>query len=185
MPVRFRVKRKSGSMRWVDRDYGAPGTYFVTVKTAYRVHFFGEVIDGEMRLSRIGRIAHDFWAAIPDHFPGATIDRFVVMPHHVHGIVIINTPCEKAGRPSPAMRNASPRSQAMSAISPKAGSLSVIVRTYKMAVTRWCRQNGYHDFGWKNGYYDRIVPDSALSVVRWYIAHNPRKWWVKSLERWK
>ncbi|MBN1532159.1 MAG: hypothetical protein JXA20_05815, partial [Spirochaetes bacterium] len=67
-----------------------PGAYFITVNVKDRVRLFGEVRDGTMVLNADGVVAHTFWESIPDHFPGCSIDEFVVMPDHVHGIVIID-----------------------------------------------------------------------------------------------
>lgn len=62
-------------------------------------------------------------------------------------------------------------------LSPQRGTLSVIIRTYKGAVTRWCRINGYPAFGWQPRFYDHIIRnDKALARIRRYIADNPRRW---------
>ena len=65
----------------------------------------------------------------------------------------------------------------MSMISPKSGSLSAILRSYKSAVTQWCRKNGYDDFTWQPRFYDRIIrADGSLNKIREYIVNNPTKW---------
>ncbi|MGD2254083.1 MAG: hypothetical protein PVF70_14330, partial [Anaerolineales bacterium] len=65
----------------------------------------------------------------------------------------------------------------MSAISPRAGSLGVIMRSYKGAVTRWARANGYPHFAWQRGYHDHIIRDPRdLDRIRLYIRQNPLKW---------
>ena len=67
-------------------------------------------------------------------------------------------------------------------LSPKRGTLSVIVRTYKGAVTRWCRQNGHADFAWQPRFYDHIIRDArALRNIRRYIAENPMRWHLDRL----
>jgi REP element-mobilizing transposase RayT len=103
--------------RWRDWDYGANAAYYVTVCTAHRERFFGEIVATtadvpaaapvetqnlaslpdnnpapQMQLSEIGRVAHDCWTQIPAHFPFAVPDAFVIMPNHVHGIIIIDKP---------------------------------------------------------------------------------------------
>ncbi|NJP08318.1 MAG: hypothetical protein HC866_01645 [Leptolyngbyaceae cyanobacterium RU_5_1] len=66
---------------------------------------------------------------------------------------------------------------AMSAISPKAGSLSVILRTYKSAVSRWCKFNGYPFFAWQSRFYEQIIrTDEALNRIRQYTINNPVNW---------
>lgn len=68
----------------------------------------------------------------------------------------------------------------MSQLSPKSGSLSAIIRSYKSSVTRWCRQNGDEDFCWQSRFYDRIIRNqTALNNIRRYIINNPAKWSVR------
>ncbi len=71
------------------RDYARPGYYFVTICTKHRIPWFGEIYDGQMRSSDIGKIIAQCWHAIPMHFPHITLDAYVVMPDHVHGILIM------------------------------------------------------------------------------------------------
>ena len=73
-------------------DYAAAGLYFVTICTADRRWFFGEVRCGIMGLSDIGAVAHRYWNEIPDHFAHAAVDAFIVMPDHVHGILVLQGP---------------------------------------------------------------------------------------------
>ncbi len=76
------------SIRLPGHDYTQPGTYFVTIVTRDRAHLFGEISDDEIRLNDTGRMVAASWAGIPRHFPCAVMDAFVVMPNHLHGIVI-------------------------------------------------------------------------------------------------
>lgn len=65
----------------------------------------------------------------------------------------------------------------MSQISPDAGSLGTIVRSHKSIVTRWCRQNGFDNFGWQPRFYEHIIrADGSLEQIRQYIINNPAKW---------
>ncbi len=155
----FQGKYRVESARLRHWDYAGAGWCFVTICTRGGECFLGNVVDGDMHLSPIGEIARQYWAEIPHHFRNVELDSFVIMPNHVHGIVIIkehaaedcrdvacnvstaNAACNVS---SAAAKSAH---QHMSGISPKAGSLSVVVRSYKSAVTRYCRQNGYSDFG--------------------------------------
>jgi hypothetical protein len=73
-------------------DYAQPGAYFVTVCVRERECVLGNTVNGKMVLSDFGQVAHDFWAQVPAHFPNASIDTFVVMPNHVHVVIIINDP---------------------------------------------------------------------------------------------
>ena len=77
------------SMRLQEYNYSSSGTYFVTICTSNRKCLFGDIVDGKMLLNELGRIARQCWWAIPDHFPHAQLDVFVIMPNHVHGIIWI------------------------------------------------------------------------------------------------
>lgn len=71
-------------------DYGWNGAYFITICTARRERYFGNVINRSMNLNDIGELAYKFWMEIPAHFPFVKLDAFVVMPDHVHGIINLN-----------------------------------------------------------------------------------------------
>ncbi len=70
-------------------DYTQAGAYFVTLCTQERACLFGEVVDGEMRLNEMGQIVDRTWHDLPNHVAGMVLDGFVVMPNHVHGIIVI------------------------------------------------------------------------------------------------
>ena len=81
------------SIRLKGYDYTRPGAYFITIVTHDRSHWFGQVVDGKMRLNDFGHAAEQCWRAIPEHFPHVRLDEFVIMPNHVHGILwIVDTP---------------------------------------------------------------------------------------------
>jgi REP element-mobilizing transposase RayT len=87
---KFQNKYRIASARAHFWDYGWNAAYFVTICTQDRICWFGKVLDGEMVLSDIGEIAKKCWEEIPQHFPFVKLGAFVVMPNHVHGIVIID-----------------------------------------------------------------------------------------------
>lgn len=80
------------SVRLQGYDYTSAGAYFVTICAKDRACLFGEVVDGEMRLNDAGTIVLNAWAELPSHYPAVQIDEFVVMPNHVHGIVVLSEP---------------------------------------------------------------------------------------------
>lgn len=92
MAEKFKGLFRIPSIRLQNWDYGWNAPYFVTICTKYRACFFGKIINNKMQLSDVGIIAQKFWLEIPEHFPFVSLDEFVVMPNHVHGIVIINKP---------------------------------------------------------------------------------------------
>jgi putative transposase len=77
------------SLRLADYVYTSAGSYFVTVNGRNRSDFFGEIVQGEMRLNAFGEIIHRCWLEIPYHFPQVELDGFMVMPDHIHGIILI------------------------------------------------------------------------------------------------
>jgi len=85
-------KHHRRSIRLRGYDYTQPGAYFVTIVTRNRECLFGDVVDGNVALNEYGHVVHACWKAIPDHFPNVTLDAFVVMPNHVHGIIVIDFP---------------------------------------------------------------------------------------------
>jgi len=155
------------TIRLKEYDYSQPGGYFVTLCTHEKVCVFGEVVEDEVRLSLIGAIAKRFWDEIPNHFPMAEMDEYIVMPNHIHGIIVLND----HGRD--VQLNVPTR------LSPRRGTLSVIIRTYKAAVTMECRKMGYSEFGWQSRYYDHIIRDGKdLDRICDYIVENPVKWYL-------
>ena len=94
-------KHHRRSIRLKGYDYTAPGAYFVTICTHDHVCTFGEVVEGDMRLNAYGRVVDTYWSRIPRHFPHVTLDAWVVMPNHIHGIIVITdapSPVDKRGR---------------------------------------------------------------------------------------
>ena len=91
---KFKNKYRISSTRLQSWDYRNKGAYFITICTANRNHFFGDVENGEMQLNEIGQLADKFWKEIPDHFPFVKLGNFVIMPDHTHGILIIDKPVE-------------------------------------------------------------------------------------------
>ena len=77
------------SIRLRGYDYARNGAYFVTICTQSRACLFGDIVDGAMRLNGAGRMVQQAWDALPVHYPGIGIDACVVMPNHLHGIVVI------------------------------------------------------------------------------------------------
>jgi putative transposase len=139
-------------------------------------------MNGKMHLSEIGHIASQMWYELPIHFPFIGLDAFVVMPDHLHGIIVINrstrTPIEGAlhATPLPSHDTANLVDQTMSSISPKSGSLSVVVRSYKSAVTKYAHKCDSH-FSWQRGFYDNIICTTGqMSRIRKYILNNAQNW---------
>jgi len=179
--------RKRKQIRLRGYDYCQPGEYFVTICTKGGEYFFGELRKGGTSVNAVGGTARECWNEIPTHFANVGIDQIVVMPNHVHGIIRIMADPVEAQKTRPAERRSVdtgrdvqlniPMDNYHSKISPKVGSLAVVVRTYKAAVTTISRKNGIEGFGWQSGFYEHIIrDDQSLTRIRQYIASNPRRW---------
>jgi REP element-mobilizing transposase RayT len=175
-------KFREVTSRYAGRDYSLTGKYFVTICTAGTKEWFANVINSKMYLSEIGHISSHMWYEIPVHFPFIGLDAFVVMPNHIHGIIVINrfirTPIVGALHATPLPPHDATHlvNKTISSISPKSGSLSVVVRSYKSAVTKHAHKFDTN-FSWQPGYYDTIICTTGqLSRIRKYISDNAQNW---------
>jgi len=178
--MKYRNKYRIESVRKKGFNYSSPGLYFITANIRFHNCLFGVVIHDEMELSPIGEFAERYWLEIPEHFPTVRLKEHVVMPNHVHGIIEIaegpdfNTENDQVTFQTCMNSN----SKKMSVISPKAGSLAAIVRSYKSAVTRSARKI-LPSFEWHERYHDRIVRLEAYGEykrIAKYVVDNPKNW---------
>jgi putative transposase len=137
----YKNKYRVESTRLGNQDYAANGLYFITICTDKRRHFFGNIQELEMQLSDIGKIAEQFWLEISNHFQQTRLDAFVIMPNHVHGIIIIDKLDNDNVTSHP---NISDESNQFGGLKP--GSLQTIIHSYKSAITRWCGKMGMKIF---------------------------------------
>lgn len=168
------------SIRLQGYDYSQAGAYFITVCTHNRVPLFGEIVDGVMVLNSAGQIVEKCWCAIPEHFPQVTLDEFVVMPNHVHGIITVgannvgaNDYLPLPSDETPIQSNEPPR-PLQHGTSRTIGSM---VRGFKIGVTRWFRANTDIHAVWQRNYYEHIIrnEDAYLKIAE-YIQTNPQRW---------
>jgi putative transposase len=164
------------SIRLLGWDYASAGAYFVTICTRERLCLFGEVVDGRMQMNEYGQIAWVCWEEIPLHFPQAELDAFVVMPNHVHGIIILATPVG-ARHAVPLQNGISGKPERFG--KPVPGSIPTIIRSFKSAVTK--RINALRDAPaapvWQRNYYEHIIRNEReLGHIREYILSNPANW---------
>jgi len=187
-------KHHRRSIRLKEYDYSSPGAYFITICTYQRQHLFGDIVDGVMKLNQYGQIIQSCWQRIPIHFANVLLDAWVVMPNHLHGILVLtdtlgegeafgkgeafgNKTCEIAEDACP---NASP----LQFCGTQSGSIGAIVQNYKSISTL---QINYvrHTPGipvWQRNYHDRIIRDEeALQRIREYVKTNPLAWEIDQL----
>ena len=140
---------------------------------------FGDIFSGTIRLTPVGEIAARYWYEIHNHVHYVDLDQFIIMPNHIHAIVIIldrlAANANHSGRG--VQLNAPTTRDYHSRISPTRNSLGVIIRTYKAAVTIGCRNNGYPEFQWQRNYFEHIIRNErSLQKIREYIVANPWRW---------
>ena len=202
------------SIRLAARDYAEPGAYFVTICTHDRRESLGHLVDGVVRLGKAGLIVEACWRQLPTHFPHVTLDELVVMPDHLHGILVLGPITAKDGcvpkpsAPSVGARHASPLHPlgraAGTARAPRPlgrairtdraphppgasrGALGAIVGSFKSAATR--RINALHGTPgaavWQRGYYEHVVRAEEWDRVRDYIATNPLRRQLANEGQW-
>ena len=90
MSEKFQNKYRIQSARCPNWDYSSNAAYFITICTQNRENYFGEIINQKMQLSQIGVIADILWHEIKNHTKNVDLEAFVVMPNHIHGILILN-----------------------------------------------------------------------------------------------
>ena len=165
----YKNKYRVESSRLKEWDYSTAWWYFITICTKDHIEYFGEIVKEKMILNNLGIIVEKYWKEIPIHFPNVGLDYFVIMPNHIHGIIILN----EKGRDVAC--NVS--TNVMSRISPKKGSLSTLIRSFKSAVTKTAKEKGYINFQWQSRFYDRIIRnEKELYKIRKYLLQNPLKW---------
>ena len=170
-------QRKSPRLK--DYDYTQEGAYYVTICTHKRYLWFGNITENTIKLSPQGQIAYDRWLHIPHHHPHVDLDMFVVMPNHIHGIIVITKPpltdaIIKSTDDAGIVPTQSPKKRTL-----VAGSLSAVIGSYKSGVTRRIReqQGDLDDTLWQKSFYEHIIRnDDDLNRIRKYILHNPAKW---------
>lgn len=167
-------KHHRKSIRLKGYDYSQQGFYFITICCNDRKYFFGKIENGKMQLNEIGRIANEYWASIPQHYPQSKLHEFIVMPNHMHGIIELVGPRHGVA-PQPAPQSTMENINQFG--KPIPGSISVIVNQYKSSVRRWCNQNEFVFFKWQSKFHDHIIRnEQAFQNISRYILNNPLNW---------
>ncbi|MCX6143684.1 MAG: hypothetical protein NTZ35_10710 [Ignavibacteriales bacterium] len=174
-------------LRLKQYDYSQPGAYFVTICTKDREHRFGEIVEGEMWANGMAAVVQSRWNDLPNHYPNVELDEFVIMPNHVHGIIVILDKPVTVGDPTvgdgakpldqPAVAATSRRPNT-GAGSPRPYLGNVVAYFKYQSAKRINEINGTPSTPvWQRGYYDHIIRDDrSLTRIREYIAHNPQRW---------
>ncbi len=157
-------------------DYRSCYAYFVTICVRDRLPVFGEVVDDAMKYSRRGVVARDCWTEIPRHHPHVTLDGFIVMPNHVHGVLLFEGDAPVVATPASPLPSTPGTS---TPTGPASGSIGAVIGSYKSAVTRAINRlrPGAATNLWQQNYYEHVVRhDCALDRIREYMQLNPERW---------
>jgi putative transposase len=154
------------SIRLKNFDYSTSGLYFVTICTHNKVSLFGAVRGARVELSRAGRVVQETWNALPSRFPSVGLDEFVIMPNHVHGILVFNRAPNPEGAASRAPTNSKP-------------DLGQVICAFKslsaIAVKSFLKRSGKPV--WQRNYFEHIIGRGEnLDAIRRYILENPLQW---------
>lgn len=166
------------SIRLPHWDYSWGWWYYVTMCTKDRACLLSNIMKDRVVLTEIGGIVDLHWKDIPNHFPGVELDDYVIMPNHVHGIIIIDDGSVGAIHESP--QRSSPE-QSQTIIQRRKMLLPKIIGRFKMNCAKQSnvlRKSQGLSF-WQRGYYEHIIRNDAdLTRIRTYVANNPLKWAV-------
>jgi putative transposase len=197
---KFRNKYRIPSARASWWDYSQNGAYFITICTQHRIHYFGEIlfsdaindinVNVETRLitslpespqstpqtpylqpTILGELAKQIWFEIPTHFAFIQLGAFVVMPNHLHGILIIENDAADKSPPEQKTGGFAGNKNPMSN-----ENISRVVRWFKGRCAFEMRKN-HVDFEWQPRFHDHIIRDDLeYQRIQDYINNNPSKW---------
>jgi putative transposase len=151
--------------RLKDYDYSQNGTCFITICTHNRENLFGRIDNGKLILNNAGKIVYDKFSEISKFYPGINVDKYIIMPNHLHAILLIQHNGTAQG-PFPTM------------------ALSDYIHRYKTLTTKLyidgVKNGDYPVFDkkvWQKSYHDNIIRNEAEYQKIWdYIDTNPEKW---------
>jgi len=160
------------SIRLKEFDYTQPGAYFITIVAQNREWLFGDIVDDEMRLNPLGRVVEKEWERLSQRFENLKLDEFMVMPNHVHGIIVIADRDNSMYGDKDGIEHFG---------KPIKGSIPTIVRSFKSATTlriNLMRQSKGLQV-WQRNYFEHVIRnESEWGEIREYIRQNPDNWEV-------
>lgn len=180
---------RSARARWW--DYGKNGVYYVTICTKNRFPFLGSIQAGQLKLSVLGATVKQLWESLPSLVSGIHLSSFVIMPNHIHGIIILDRPAGQEPLKSTIVHNSTAplhpqskdkavQSAFFKSISPQKGSLPHIIRKFKGLVTKTARKAGWIKKDqplWQARYYDRVIRDpNEFFKLSQHIKDNVKTW---------
>jgi len=190
----FKGKYRIESIRLPGYDYSQPGAYFITIVTHNRQCSFGNIVDGEMMLNEFGELVKNEWLKTGNIRRNIIIDAFVVMPNHLHGILIVMDNDDDGGgrgtlqrastttKTGPEMKTKTIEQFGK----PTKNSIPTIVRLFKSTTTKQINQLRQTPMQplWQHNYYEHIIRnDNELTRIRQYITNNPKQWKQDNLNK--
>jgi REP element-mobilizing transposase RayT len=162
----FKDKYRIESTRLKEWDYSSPGYYFVTMCTQNRECAFGEIVNGQMQLSSIGKIVAEEWQKTEQIRENIELDEWIIMPNHIHAIVVIEDD-----------KKNNVETHCNASLQINKNNLSYIIRGFKSSATKRIRTSGHTDFSWQSRFYDHVIRnENSLEQIREYIHNNALKW---------
>lgn len=181
-------KPRRRSQRLHDYDYSQAGAYFVTACTQGRVCRFGSIANGEMGLNDAGRMIESVLYSLPDRFPNVEFDAHVVMPNHVHAIILLSDSRLRRGEscilPGGEGDHKDRHYAPSAARGTQRGSLGRVIQALKSLTTnayiRGVKLHGWPPFPgrlWQRNYYEHVIRnENDLFNTQQYIENNPLRW---------
>ena len=192
-------KYRVESARLKHWNYANNGMYFITICTDDKIRNFGNIIDENVMLNKLGKFATQCWEDIPNHFPFVELNGYIIMPNHIHGIIgIDNDNVETRHALSQTKGNQyNINTETGHALSLQQhprfrnqgkNSISAIVGSFKSAVTKYANKNNI-PFKWQTRFYNRVIractpkyvsarrrDENELFNIQRYVIENPLKW---------
>ena len=187
------------TIRLPNYDYRQSGYYFITICAHNRVNLFGRIENDKMVMNKIGKMVYRWWQKLPAKYRRVQLDKFIIMPNHIHGIIRIvgAIPCNRpvdSVIPLMGENTVSPNHPGENTVSPLQQVKRNIPNTYdglgryiswfkRMTTNEYIRnvkQYNWPPFAgkiWQRNYYERIIRNQkSLENIRQYIINNPRNW---------
>ncbi len=182
MSQKFKNKYRIPSSRLQNWDYGANGAYFITICTQNRENFFGEIAETQFIASELGMLAEKYWLEIPEHFPYVELGNFVIMPNHVHGILIIDKNASVSAETETRLIASLP--ETIYKTGGFAGDKTPMLHDNISRIIRWYKgrcsfemKKIHVDFGWQPRFHDHIIRnEKSFETIQNYIENNPLNW---------
>lgn len=180
IPIQTMTYKRQKQYRLPGYDYAGPGEYFLTICTKDRQHFLGEISQGRMQLSEAGGIAKKILREIPGKFENVLLDEWVIMPNHIHMILMIYKEGRNMINHVPTVNHVPAKNKSGILNNPMElpyDTIGKIIRWYKGRVKFECGKQDLSYFAWQARFHDHIVRNARdLERIRQYLRDNPLRW---------